>query len=125
MRRLRRGWWRYPENEGWHGGPRPGATPPQGSERPVLDLIGIRRGLHRIPELAFEEHETSEMLSGVISGLASGRDDVEITRYRTGIIVHVPAAAGAGGKTIGWGRTWTACPSPRRPGCRSPRRTWA
>jgi N-acetyldiaminopimelate deacetylase len=76
----------------------------------VLDLIEIRRGLHRIPELAFEEHQTSEMLSGVISSLVSGRDDIEITRHRTGIIVHVPAtagpggrpAAGAGGKTIGW-----------------------
>ena len=76
----------------------------------MLDLIEIRRGLHRIPELAFEEHQTSEMLSGIISSLVSGRDDVEITRYRTGIIVHVPAtagpdgrpSAGADGKTIGW-----------------------
>jgi len=76
----------------------------------VLDLIEIRRGLHRIPELAFEEHQTSGMLSGIITGLVSGRDDIEITRHRTGIIVHVPAtavtdghpAAGAGGKTIGW-----------------------
>jgi N-acetyldiaminopimelate deacetylase len=67
----------------------------------VLDLIEIRRGLHRIPELAFEKHQTSEMLSGVISSLVGGRDDIEITRYRTGIIVHVPAA-GAGGTTIGW-----------------------
>jgi N-acetyldiaminopimelate deacetylase len=76
----------------------------------VLDLIEIRRGLHRIPELAFEEHQTSQMLSGIITSLVAGRDDVEITRHRTGIIVHVPAsagpdgrpAAGAGGTTIGW-----------------------
>jgi N-acetyldiaminopimelate deacetylase len=75
----------------------------------VLDLIEIRRRLHRIPELAFEEHKTSEMLSGIITSLAGGRSDIEITRYRTGIIVHVPATAssdgwpaGAGGKTIGW-----------------------
>lgn len=76
----------------------------------MLDLIEIRRGLHRIPELAFEEHQTSEMLSGIITSLVSGRDDIEITRHRTGIIVHVPAtagpdgrpAAGAGGKTTGW-----------------------
>jgi N-acetyldiaminopimelate deacetylase len=76
----------------------------------VLDLIEIRRALHRIPELAFEEHQTSELLSGIITTLVSGRDDIEITRHRTGIIVHVPATAGpdarpgggAGGKTIGW-----------------------
>jgi N-acetyldiaminopimelate deacetylase len=70
------------------------------SERRVLDLVEIRRGLHRIPELAFEEHKTSEMLFGIIAGLVSGRDDVEVTRHRTGIIVHVPATAG--GATIGW-----------------------
>ena len=76
----------------------------------MLDLVEIRRGLHRIPELAFEERKTSEMLSGIISALVGGRDDIEVTRHRTGIIVHVPAAAGpdgrpaagAGGKTIGW-----------------------
>jgi N-acetyldiaminopimelate deacetylase len=76
--------------------------PQTSMEQPVLDLIGIRRELHRIPELAFEEHQTSGLLSGVIADLASGRDDVEITRYRTGIIVHVPATGGPGGRTIGW-----------------------
>ncbi len=76
----------------------------------MLDLIEIRRALHRIPELAFEEYKTSQMLSGIITSLVSGRDDIEIVRHRTGIIVHVPAtagadgraAAGAGVKTIGW-----------------------
>ncbi len=68
----------------------------------MLDLIEIRRGLHRIPELAFEERETSEMLHRVITGLVGGRDDVTVTRYRTGIIVHVPATADASGRTIGW-----------------------
>ena len=71
----------------------------------MLDLVEVRRGLHRIPELAFEEHKTSEMLSGIIAGLVGGRGDVEVTRYRTGIIVHVPAAgeaAGTNSRTIGW-----------------------
>jgi N-acetyldiaminopimelate deacetylase len=80
----------------------------------VLDLVAIRRELHRIPELAFEEHKTSEMLAGIIAGLVRGRDDIEVTRDRTAIIVHVSATAGpgneaaggiaalAGGRTIGW-----------------------
>jgi N-acetyldiaminopimelate deacetylase len=83
----------------------------------VLDLVAIRRELHRIPELAFAEHKTSEMLSGIIAGLVRGRGDIEVARDRTAIIVHVPATAGpgrgtadpgrgtadlAGGKTIGW-----------------------
>ena len=75
----------------------------------MLDLIEIRRGLHRIPELAFEEYQTSEMLYGIITSLVGGRDDIKITRHRTGIIVHVPATVGqdarpggVGGKTIGW-----------------------
>jgi hypothetical protein len=63
--------------------------------RPVLELIKIPRRLYRISELAFEGHQTSEMISGIITGLADGRD-IEVTRYRTGTIVHVPAAADPG-----------------------------
>ena len=80
----------------------------------MLDLVAIRRELHRIPELAFEEHKTSEMLARIIARLVRGRDDIEVTRDRTAIIVHVPATARprqrgrrrtpalAGGGTIGW-----------------------
>lgn len=65
----------------------------------MLDLIAIRRELHRIPELAFAEHETSAKLFETITRLLDGRADAEIVRHRTGIIVHL---RGSGGKTIGW-----------------------
>ena len=77
----------------------------------MLDLIEIRRELHRIPELAFEEHETSKKLLETITQVVGGRGDAEITRHRTGIIVHLPASERAvngtpsdlsAGKTIGW-----------------------
>ena len=91
----------------------------------MLDLVAIRRDLHRIPELAFEEHKTSEMLSGIIAGLVRGRDDIEVTRDRTAIIVHVPATAGpgggaalGGGKTIGWRADMDGLPVAEQTGLR-------
>jgi N-acetyldiaminopimelate deacetylase len=80
----------------------------------MLDLIEIRRELHRIPELAFEERETSEKLFETITKLLDGRAEAEISRYRTGIIVHLPASQAAGGanggKTIGWRADMDALP---------------
>jgi N-acetyldiaminopimelate deacetylase len=80
----------------------------------MLDLIEVRRELHRIPELAFEEHETSEMLFETITKLLAGREDAEVTRHRTGIIAYLPAtetASGGGGrKTIGWRADMDALP---------------
>jgi N-acetyldiaminopimelate deacetylase len=86
----------------------------------MLDLISIRRELHRIPELAFEEHKTSAKLIEAITAIVQGRDDIEIVRYRTGLIVHVPAtgtaAHGAARKTIGWRADMDALPIKERTG---------
>jgi len=90
----------------------------------MLDLTEIRRELHRIPELAFEEHATSEKLFATISELLEGHADAEITRYRTGIIVHLPASEALGetrggtasGTTIGWRADMDALPIAERTG---------
>jgi N-acetyldiaminopimelate deacetylase len=97
-------------------------TSPRGSGTPApddpgaLDLPGIRRALHRIPELAFEETRTSEFVHDVISGLvtASGRAGVEVRRHRTGIIVHVPGTGA--GRAIGWRSDMDALPVAERTG---------
>jgi N-acetyldiaminopimelate deacetylase len=97
----------------------------------MLDLTEIRRELHRIPELAFEELQTSDKLFEKITKLLEGRADAEITRYRTGIIVHLPAgetpsdagdvasdaaSEGTSGKTIGWRADMDALPIAERTG---------
>ena len=98
----------------------------------MLDLIAIRRELHRIPELAFAEHATSDMLFETITKLLEGHADAEITRYRTGLIVYLPpndvasdafsdtasdtAGDAANGKTIGWRADMDALPIAERTG---------
>ncbi len=52
-----------------------------------IDLIKIRRELHRIPELGFREFKTQQYLLGVIQNLSTER--VEIKTWRTGIIVKI------------------------------------
>jgi len=52
-----------------------------------IDLIKIRRDLHRIPELGFREFKTQQYLLGVIQNLSNER--VEIKTWRTGIIVKI------------------------------------
>ena len=52
-----------------------------------IDLIKIRRDLHRIPELGFREFKTQQYLLGVIQNLSTER--VEIKTWRTGIIVKI------------------------------------
>ncbi|MDR0595777.1 MAG: N-acetyldiaminopimelate deacetylase [Puniceicoccales bacterium] len=65
-----------------------------------LDLIKIRHDLHQIPEICFEERETSNYLYSIITGLVKGRSGVKIKRYKTGIVVYIPGTDPT--KTIGW-----------------------
>lgn len=63
-----------------------------------MDLIQIRRDLHEIPELGFQEVKTQRYLKGVISELAAGH--AEIVEWRTGLAVKIPGTSPK--KTIGW-----------------------
>jgi N-acetyldiaminopimelate deacetylase len=65
-----------------------------------LDLIKIRHDLHQIPEICFEERETSDYLYSIITELVKGRSGVKINRHKTGIVVYVPGTDPT--KTIGW-----------------------
>ncbi|HEX6922505.1 MAG TPA: N-acetyldiaminopimelate deacetylase [Bacillales bacterium] len=62
------------------------------------DFIQIRRELHQIPELGFEEMKTQAYLLDYIRKLP--QDHLEIETWRTGIFVKVRGTKPA--KTIGW-----------------------
>ena len=53
----------------------------------LVDLISIRRDLHKIPELGFKEYKTQEYLLRFIESLPNDR--VEVKTWRTGILVKV------------------------------------
>lgn len=53
----------------------------------TVDLIKIRRDLHKIPELGFKEFKTQQYLLEKIQSLSNER--VEIKTWKTGIIVKV------------------------------------
>ncbi|MFC0270730.1 N-acetyldiaminopimelate deacetylase [Metabacillus herbersteinensis] len=50
-------------------------------------LINIRRDLHQIPEIGFQEHKTQQYLLNYIAQLPSER--IEVKKWRTGIFVKV------------------------------------
>ena len=64
----------------------------------TIDLIKIRRDLHKIPELGFKEFKTQQYLLENIQSLANER--VEINTWKTGIIVKVHGVNPT--KTIGY-----------------------
>ncbi|GGA38927.1 N-acetyldiaminopimelate deacetylase [Psychrobacillus lasiicapitis] len=61
-------------------------------------LIEIRRDLHRIPELGFQEVKTQNYLLEQISALPQER--LTIIQWKTGIVVKIKGMQGK--KTIGW-----------------------
>jgi N-acetyldiaminopimelate deacetylase len=50
-------------------------------------FVKIRRDLHKIPELGFQEHKTQSYLLNYIEGLSS--EYIEIKKWRTGLFVKV------------------------------------
>ncbi|MBT2581789.1 N-acetyldiaminopimelate deacetylase [Planococcus sp. ISL-109] len=63
-----------------------------------MDLIQIRRDLHKIPELGFQEVKTQHYLKKVISDMATDR--VQLTEWRTGLVAIVTGTAPK--RTLGW-----------------------
>ncbi|MGV2619864.1 UNVERIFIED_CONTAM: N-acetyldiaminopimelate deacetylase [Halobacillus marinus] len=61
-------------------------------------LTAVRRELHRIPELGFQEFETQRYLLNYIAGLP--QEALVVETWRTGIFVRVRGTVGA--KTIGY-----------------------
>lgn len=61
-------------------------------------LIQIRRDLHQIPELGFQEYKTQKYLLDQLSQLP--QDNLTITTWKTGIIVKIVGKDPT--KTIGW-----------------------
>lgn len=63
-----------------------------------MDLIKIRRDLHLIPEIGFQEHKTQAYLKSVIGQFP--QDRLEIVEWKTGLAVKVKGFNSV--KTIGW-----------------------
>lgn len=64
----------------------------------MMDLIQVRRELHQIPELGFQEVKTQRYLKNIISDMADDR--VEVAEWRTGLIVKVSGIKPK--RTLGW-----------------------
>lgn len=66
----------------------------------TLDVIKIRRDLHKIPEIGLEEFKTQAYLLKTIEGLTKDKPFVKQKTWRTGILVFVEGYDAH--KTIGW-----------------------
>lgn len=63
-----------------------------------MNLIDIRRDLHKIPELGFQEFKTQQYILNFLSQLP--QEHLTITTWKTGVIVSIRGKEG--NKTIGW-----------------------
>ncbi len=63
-----------------------------------MDLIKVRRDLHRIPELGFQEYKTQQYILAFIKQLP--QSCMHVTTWRTGVVVYIQGTNPA--KTIGW-----------------------
>ena len=64
------------------------------------ELVAIRRHLHQIPELGFEEFKTSQFLKEKILEITATADNIEIKEWRTGFLVMIKGSAPS--KIVGW-----------------------
>ncbi len=77
-----------------------------------MDYIAIRRELHQIPEIGFEERETQALLLEQIKRLP--QDRLQIKKWRTGLLVRVAGTSPA--RTIGYRTDIDALPVPEETG---------
>lgn len=64
----------------------------------MRDLVTIRRDLHKIPEIGFQETKTQTYLLDLLAALP--QEHLEIVLWRTGIVVKVKGRNPS--KTLGW-----------------------
>lgn len=63
-----------------------------------MSLVDIRRDLHQIPELGFQEFKTQQYILNFLARLP--QEHITVTTWRTGVIVTIKGTDGA--KTLGW-----------------------
>jgi len=74
-------------------------------QKKQIDFVQIRQYLHTIPEVGYNEHETSKFLKQTIDSIVktSGRKDIKITSVAgTGWVVYIPGKKKDKSKTIGY-----------------------
>lgn len=63
-----------------------------------MSLIDIRRDLHRIPELGFQEFKTQQYILNFLAQLP--QEHLSVTTWRTGVVAVIKGTIG--NRTIGW-----------------------